>query len=131
MVKFSEQLWFEFTGAKAPVAKRSAAVFPPLRSSGMRTGIYAILDRRAQDVAAGVLTLFRHEAAAVRMFTDVLDKPGSQYAQHAEDYQLVRLGYLADPSEVSEFDQWIVPEFEIVLTASDWLSSKVAANAGA
>lgn len=70
--------------------------------------IYGIYDTRAQELIGGMLHFHRHEAAAVRMFTDVAAAPNNMISQHPEDFQLIRLGYLTE-------DVRIEPDFTIVL----------------
>lgn len=56
-------------------------------------GIYAVLDLKAEEIHGGThLFLFGHDAAAVRMFTDVLADERSMLSRHPEDYNLVRIG---------------------------------------
>lgn len=61
----------------------------------MRTGLYTVFDKVAGLVIGGV-QLHRHEASAVRAFTDVCTMSGSIVSQHPSDFALVRLGWLVD-----------------------------------
>lgn len=58
-------------------------------------GLYAIIDVIAQSIVQNIITISRHEAPMVRMFTDLLSGKGP-IADHPADYQLVRLGYIDD-----------------------------------
>jgi len=87
----------------------------------MTSGIYAVLDLIAGQIIGG-LWLHRHEAAAIRMFSDVAGDPQSFIAKHPADFNLVRLGYLSEDHE-------LVPEFTTVLTGATWLAAAGAAAA--
>lgn len=62
----------------------------------MRTGIYAILDTVA-DMIVGGLHLHKHDAAAIRMFTDIASSDGTTINKHPEDFELIYLGALYNP----------------------------------
>lgn len=61
----------------------------------MKTGIYVIFDSAARDILGG-LQLHRHDAVAVRSFTDVATMRDSRIAAHPDDYALMKIGDLAD-----------------------------------
>lgn len=74
--------------------------------------IYAILDTKTNDYMgnAFALSIHKHQAAAVRFFSDVFHSPHSPLAAHPEDYTLVQLGYL-------DLDNQLVPEYMVILEA--------------
>lgn len=55
--------------------------------------LIAIYDTKALDVV-GPISLMRHDAAAVRMFTDVMQY--EQYKPHMADFNVVALGIFDD-----------------------------------
>lgn len=63
--------------------------------------IYAILDKKAQALTGG-LQLHRHEAAAVRVFSDIASDPQTTIARHPEDFELLCLGLLNDEDVYDE-----------------------------
>lgn len=77
------------------------------------TGIYAILDLLAESYAGTVLHLFKHEAAAVRFFSDVASTPDTMIGKHTEDFALYRLGYIDE-------NNLLVAEHQLVFTGKQW-----------
>lgn len=80
-------------------------------------GIYAIYDTVASQITGG-LYFYKHEAAAVRFFSDVATMDKSQVSQHTADYELVRLGY------ITEDNKTIVADYAVVLTGAKWLAAQ-------
>lgn len=65
--------------------------------------IYAILDVKANQISGGIYT-FKHDAQAVRFFSDIAQQKDTFVNRHPADYNLVRLGYLSHEHElVSDF----------------------------
>lgn len=79
----------------------------------IKVAIYAIYDRKAEDILGGQVTLHRHEATAVRMFDDIAKLPNSQLARHPQDHVLIRLGYINEELDLE-------PETTVVLEGSTW-----------
>lgn len=79
-------------------------------------GLYAIVDKVAQDIA-GPITFHKHPATAVRLFTDVISQEGTIVSKHPDDYELVRLGYLTH-------DHDLIPARETILTGAAWKASR-------
>lgn len=79
------------------------------------TRIYAIYDTAAAMTIGG-LHLFRHDAAAIRLFTDIAEMKDSTLGKHPEDFDLRCLG------ELNEDSCEISPAFtaEIILTGKQW-----------
>lgn len=75
--------------------------------------IFAILDTVANDILGGV-HIHRHEAAAIRFFTDVATMPDSIVGKHPRDFHLIQLGYLAD-------DHTLIPGNKTIITGAAWL----------
>lgn len=84
-----------------------------------RQGIYAVYDNKAQDTV-GFLSMHRHEASAIRMFTDIYTMKDSRFAQHADDYDLIRVGFL---TITDEGKTELTSAYELILTGT-----KVAAT---
>lgn len=61
----------------------------------MTTGIYAVKDIVAKMIIGG-LSLHKHEAAAIRWFTDGLLDGQTVLAKHPADFILIALGFLDD-----------------------------------
>lgn len=81
----------------------------------MATGLYGIYDTVAKFILSDVLTIFKHEAPAVRMFTDLLSGNKGAIAQHPADHQLVRLGWINDDLEIQA-------EYAVILDGKAWLA---------
>lgn len=81
-----------------------------------KRGLYAIVDHVSQDIL-GILQIHKHEAAAIRMFTDIAAMPNSQVGLHPADYALVRMGWLND-------DLTIAPENTSILEGSVWAAAQ-------
>lgn len=79
-------------------------------------GIYIIVDEVTQDIV-GIPMLFRHEAAAVRMFSDLARMPNSDVARHIQDIRLVRIGLLEDDT------LQITPDLHTVLEGGTWAAA--------
>lgn len=83
----------------------------------MRVTIYAIYDNKAQDLLASHVMLQRHDAVAIRAFTDLANSQGSRVPHHPADYDLVRLGYLDNNSTA------LVPDFAVILTGEQLMAA--------
>lgn len=83
----------------------------------MQKGIYAILDKVAQDII-GVLITVRHEAVAIRTFSDAAHAQGSRIPIAPKEYELVRLGYLHDAT------MELIPDYAVIITGEQWLAAQ-------
>lgn len=86
--------------------------------------LYAIYDKKAQDIIGNFIHVMRHEAVAVRMFADAIGDARTGFRNHPEDYALVRLGYITDDG----ID--LVPVYEQVIEASTIVAAQAAAQEG-
>lgn len=86
----------------------------------MRTGIYALRDKLAETILGG-LHLHNHDASAVRFFTDVASTPDTQVNRHANDFELVRLGYLIQDENAAPS---IAEAYNVILDGATWLASQ-------
>lgn len=97
------------------------------------TRIYALYDIVAEAIA-GQLILAKHDAQAIRTFTDALsDKQPNIINQHPEDYRLVTLGNVIerDRSTTHELELLeLVPEYRIVLEGKQWLAMQEKGTTG-
>lgn len=59
----------------------------------MKQGIFVVYDKVAETTIGGTM-LFRHDAAAVRMFLDAINTKDSAVAAHPADFELRRVGYI-------------------------------------
>lgn len=82
----------------------------------MRTGIYAIYDNLAKAILGG-LHLYKHDAAAIRFFSDIATTANTQINKHPSDFDLVRLGFLENEVELT-------PLHEVILTGANWLAAQ-------
>lgn len=80
-------------------------------------GIYAIFDTVAGQVLGG-LYFHKHEAAAIRFFSDVAMMDKSQVGQHPGDYELIRLGWIAQDNKT------IVADYVMVLSGAKWAAAQ-------
>lgn len=79
--------------------------------------IYAIIDTLA-DTLVGQLFIFRHDAPAIRFFSDLISDPQTAIARHPKDHKLVCLGGLTDTNTFVAFDA------EDIITGEQWLASQ-------
>lgn len=84
--------------------------------------IYGVYDYKAESVV-GPLLLFGADAAACRMFIDVVNAPGSQVSAHPGDFALVCFGTMVrlqsgrlvvEPSSESAIDNPVLTGAAIV-----------------
>lgn len=61
----------------------------------MTQGLYVVVDNKAGQALGGV-HVFRHDAPAVRMFTDIHADEQSVIHKHPSDFALVRVGRFDD-----------------------------------
>lgn len=85
--------------------------------------LYGIRDTKAQAIV-GLLSLFPHDAVAVRWFGDVLADPQNFPSRHPEDYELC---YYASLDETKE--QVIGVNRTVIMTGAQWKMARDAANA--
>lgn len=78
--------------------------------------IIAIIDTVATDIA-GPIQLVRHEAPAIRFFSDVALDPQTMIHKHVEDYELWQLGILND-------DFTIEPTQRPIITGRAWKAAQ-------
>lgn len=93
----------------------------------MNRKLYAILDVIAN--ALGPIMVFRHDAAAIRAFADILGNKESMVGRHIADHKLVCLGELddIDHSLALELGNNGLPRD--VLTGSQWLAAQTPTTA--
>lgn len=84
------------------------------------SGIYAILDTVAKQIQGG-LYLYKHDASAIRFFSDVATMKDSIVGKHPQDFDLIRLGYLTHSNEVET-------EYRMVLKGSAWVATQTEHN---
>lgn len=82
-------------------------------------GIFAILDVKAAQVSGGVYS-FKHQAQAVRFFSDLAQQKDTFVNRHTADYNLIRLGYLTH-------EHVLVPDYEEILTGAALMAATEAA----
>lgn len=81
--------------------------------------IYAVRDRIANDLAGTFpLVVFRTDAQAVRYFGDSLATERSALAAHPDDYELVKLGTLADDGAIEPITPQIIITGAALVAAS-------------
>lgn len=61
--------------------------------------LYAILDNKANEIVAGLITVHRNVATALRQHSDALSNPQSELGKHPDDYDLICLGNLVEEDE--------------------------------
>lgn len=83
-------------------------------------GIYAIYDKVAGQILGG-LHFHKHEAAAIRFFSDVAAMANSQVGQHPADFELVKLGWITVDNKT------IVPDYSLVLSGEKWAAAQAPA----
>lgn len=80
------------------------------------TTIYAIVDVKANQMVGGLMT-HKHEAAAVRMFSDIANAKDTMIQRHPQDFNLVRLGYITH-------DYALAPDYADILTGQNWKAAQ-------
>lgn len=81
-----------------------------------QVAIYAILDLIAGTILGG-LQLHKHDAAAVRFYSDVAAMKDSLVGRHPQDFDLVKVGYITH-------DNTIEPTHQLILKGSMWLAAQ-------
>ncbi|WNK13916.1 MAG: nonstructural protein [Microvirus sp.] len=84
--------------------------------------IYAIRDTLAQALVGG-LHLFKHDAAAVRFFTDVISDAQTMLHRHPNDHELICLGEVCDSGKDMSVDGFVGGPV-VVITGSAWVASQ-------
>lgn len=75
--------------------------------------IYAIIDKQTKAISGGLM-IYRHDAPAIRTFSDLLADPRAEIIhRHPEDFELYRLGFIT-------IDNTISAESTLVLTGEKW-----------
>lgn len=84
-----------------------------------KAGLYAIVDTLAADILGNTnaITLHKHEATAVRFFSDIAGTQGTLINQHPEDCELHRLGWLME-------DNTVVPDHAVIITGKLWAAAQ-------
>lgn len=65
--------------------------------------IYAIYDIIAEMILGDHLQTFRHDAAAIRFFSDVAKQEGTMVRQHTADFRLITIAELHDNAKRSKW----------------------------
>lgn len=104
--------------------KHNAVHFNPLQHYGehmahVQEGIYVVMDNVADDVVGAVM-LHKAEAAAMRVYADGINS-NKMIAQHVEDFDLIRLGYLG-------VDMRVKPDYAVIMTGKKWKAMLDAQN---
>lgn len=88
----------------------------------MRTGIYAIFDKVANDLFGGqhALLISREDAAAVRVYTELLSDPKTIVGKYPADHDLLFLGELEEDYCIS--DDSLGHQPRTVLEGQAWLA---------
>lgn len=94
---------------------------PLMDNSKYYAGLYVIYDKVSQQIL-GPVALHKHDAAAIRSFTDVASLQNSIVGKHPHDFELCRLGYLTHSAHIEG-------THAVILTGEQWLNSQQAADA--
>jgi hypothetical protein len=78
--------------------------------------IFAIYDNLAETIIGG-LHVFKHDAAAVRFFGDLLADPQTLLARHPADHELFCLGEVYESGVINA-------EVRVVITGAAWLAAQ-------
>lgn len=78
--------------------------------------IYAVYDLVAQTIVGRFLHLEKHDAAAIRMFTDAIANPQTDLHAHTADYNLICIGTVLENTDDAIFPVEIDPACRIVIT---------------
>lgn len=78
--------------------------------------ITIIRDNVAQDLA-GPITIVRHEAQAIRFFSDIAVDPQTMIYRHPTDYDLIQIGVLED-------DLTLTPTQRTIITGAAWKAAQ-------
>lgn len=92
----------------------------------MHQMLIAIIDTVANDIA-GMVTLHKSDASAIRFFSDVAKHQDSQIGRHVEDYELVELAAIDENMDV----QPARPDrkYRIILTGRQWAAAQLPPEA--
>lgn len=83
----------------------------------MNNRLFAVRDKVA-NALIGTVWIMRHEAAAIRTFTDIASDPQSSINKHPADYELIELG------ELNETNNAIEPTTRVVLDGATWAATQ-------
>lgn len=82
--------------------------------------VYAVIDTVA-DMIFGPLLLQKHDAAAIRLFSDIAAMKDGIIGQHPQDFELIKLGSIED-------DFQITPEKRVVITGKQWQATQTTSD---
>lgn len=83
------------------------------------TNLYAIYDNKAETIIGPVISE-KHDAAAIRTYTDLLREPKVSLSQHPADYDLIGLGSIHNiAGEIA-----INPQTRLILSGAQWLATQ-------
>lgn len=80
--------------------------------------LYQIYDRKSEQVIGMILREHR-DAAAIRVFGDVLSNKDTAPGQHPEDFDLIYLGYQSPEGTIDAEE-----EVRTVITGTQWLAAQ-------
>lgn len=84
-----------------------------------RYALYIVWDNKAEDITGGLAAVHKADAPAMRMFADMVTRPNSPLAQHADDYELVCIGTLDDNGEINSAERRIVTTARLIVAAAN------------
>lgn len=86
-----------------------------------RRGLYSILDTKADELTQPLIYMFSHEAAAIRWFSDICNLGKGIVAEHPQDHNLVRLGWVNhDETVADDYRRELENDFATILTGKEW-----------
>lgn len=80
-------------------------------------GVYVLYDKLAQAIVGG-LHLHKHEATALRMFSDIITMNDSRVAQHPKDFDLCRIGFY------NPITHQLTTDFATLMNAQRWIDAQ-------
>lgn len=85
--------------------------------------LFCVFDNKANEMMGGV-QIQKHDALAIRTFTDAIKHPESRLVLHPDDYELRKLGYIN--TESGQIDPQTP---EVVITAAQIIATLTPENA--
>jgi hypothetical protein len=82
----------------------------------MKKGLYAIIDKLANDIGGNFILITSHEGVAIRHWEDVARVQNGPLQLHPADHELVRLGWLNE-------DLTITGDRETIITGARWAAA--------
>lgn len=104
--------------------RKREAVKPRLEMPAERGIVYGIRDNVAGMLIGG-LYVHKHEAAAIRFFSEAAKQPDSMIGKYPADFDLVKIGYIDNNGHIYSVDEQQVIHAVVTLSGASWAAAQV------